>query len=102
MSKTEMTAEETLESLTGFDEIAIAKWFDDIATLESNGGSMIGRALVFVTERRGGATDVDAHAAAMSMTLREVNDFFADEADESGKDGGPQAVPLPDDSPDSA
>ena len=103
MSAVNVTSDEVLESLTGFDEKAIGKWFDDIESLtDHGGGSMFGRALVFIVMRRDGATDADAHNAAMSLTLREVNDFFADEDDESGKDDEPLPEPQPEDSPDSA
>ena len=100
MSTVSITSDEALESMTGFEEIAVTKWFGEISSLVE-GGSMFGRSLVFVLKRREGATDVDAHAAAMSLTLREVNDYFADEDDESGKDS-PQSEPQPDDSPTSA
>ena len=100
MSVVSITSDEMLDSLTGFDEVAISKWFGDIAGLVE-GGSMFGRSLVFVMKRREGASDADAHGAAMSLTLREVNDYFADEDEESGKDE-PAPEPQPDDSPSSA
>lgn len=102
MSVVSITTDEVLESLTGFDEVAIGKWFEDIGSLVESGGSMLGRSLVFVMKRREGATDVDAHNAAMSLTLRELNDYFADEEDESGKDEPQPVEPQPVDSPDSA
>lgn len=75
-----------MESLTGFDEIAISKWFDDIGVLTDKGGSMLGRALVFVMHRRDGLTDADAHTAAMELSLAGLNSAFAEESEESGKD----------------
>ena len=99
MSEVEITAEEMFESLNGFDELAVAKWFD--ASPLELGGTTLGRSLVFIAKRREGMTDVDAHAAAMNLTIRDLNGFFADEDGESGKDE-PQSEPLPDDSQSSA
>ena len=99
MSEVDITAEEMFESLNGFDELAIAKWFD--ASPLELGGTTLGRSLVFVVKRREGMTDVEAHAAAMSLAIRDLTGFFVDEDGESGKDE-PQSEPLPDDSQSSA
>jgi hypothetical protein len=46
---TELTAEEVFDSLTGFDEIAIAQHFGrTVSDLAQSDASMFGRALVFV------------------------------------------------------
>ena len=104
MSEVSITAEEALESLTGFDEIAIAQRFDDIGALVERGGSMFARALVFVLKRRDGLDDMAAHAAAMALPLRELNAFFVAEPEEgeAGKDAEPPSEPQPEGSPASA
>jgi hypothetical protein len=55
MTECSMTAEEVFDSLTGFDEIAIAQQFrHTVADLAQNDVSMFARALVFVAKRRDG------------------------------------------------
>lgn len=85
---TELTIEEVSDSLTGFDEIAIAQHFGRTVTdLAQHDPSMFGRALVFVVERRDGKSDDDARNAALGMTLKEYAAFFPDVSEgESGKD----------------
>lgn len=87
MSSTDQTASEFFESLTGFDEIAIAKAFGrNVVTLSSEDQMGFARSLVFVAQRRGGMNDRDAYQAAMGMTLKEVNAYFAEEEDEAVPD----------------
>ena len=96
MSEIDQTAEEVFDSLTGFDEIAIAHHFGStVADLAENDTSMFGRALVFIVKRREGATDDEARNAALGMTMREYNnDFFAEKsAEEAGKDEQPEPSP---------
>lgn len=75
-----MTAPEAMKSLNGFDEIAIEKAFgrdfDDL-----NGRATV-RAVIFVLERRGGASDKDAKAHAMSIPLGELDQCFEETEDE--------------------
>ena len=107
MSVVSITSNEVFESLTGFDEVAICKWFEDIGALAEAKGSMLGRALVFIVKRREGLSDVEAHAASMALPLRDLNKFFVDsdeesaESAESGKDS-PPSEPPPEDLPTSA
>lgn len=89
MSQTNLTADEALESLTGFDEMAITKHFGRPVSAFENDQSMLGRALVFVVKRRDGLTDDDARNAALELPLKDVLSFFAEESEESGK-GEPQ------------
>lgn len=93
--KTNMTADEFLESLTGFDEIAIEKAFGaDVMALADTRQSAFIRSLVFVQHRRDGLKDLEAKAAALAMTLGEVLAAFDDDDEvdpedpvtDSGKD----------------
>lgn len=99
----DMTAEEFFESLTGFDEIAVARAFGEKPIRLSDTDAMaFARCLVFVARRREGMSDADAKNAALSATVREVNEFFAEDEEpnpeepvtESGK-GGPDPVSEP-------
>jgi hypothetical protein len=97
MSECSLTAEEVFDSLTGFDEIAIAQQFGHtVADLAQNDVSMFARALVFVAKRRDGLTDDEAKTAAFTMSLKETNSFFAEVAaeEESGKDEPPAESPA--------
>jgi len=92
---TKLSAEETFESLTGFDEIAISQAFKaDVSDLAQNRATTFTRALYFVLLRRDGKSDTDAKKTALETRLGDVLDNFADEDDvdpsepdsESGKD----------------
>lgn len=88
MSESKLTAEEAFDTLTGFDEIAIAQHFGrNVGDLGVNDVSMFARALIFVFKRRDGATDDEARNAVLAMPLKECNAFFGEaNAEESGKD----------------
>jgi hypothetical protein len=91
------TSTEVFESLTGFEEQAIVEFFGrTIGDLANADESMWHRALIFTVKRREGLADVDAHDAAMTLTLKDNITFFsADEADEeeAGKDEEPEQQP---------
>jgi hypothetical protein len=89
MSSTQ-TADEFFNSLTGFDELAIAKQFgqalehlipsENKATGQKTGSPFLfQRALAFVDLRRGGANDRDAFKQAMELSIAEANGYFADD-----------------------
>ena len=90
MSQTDLTAEEVLDSLTGFDEIAIAQHFGrTVGEMAEKDQSMFGRSLIFVVKRREGVNDDDARNAALSLTMKEYVSYFADvSTQESGKGEG--------------
>lgn len=100
----EMTLNEAVESLNGFDEIAIEKRFGgDITSLLTNHAIRAVRATVFVLRRRDGLKDDEAYKASMEMSIREAQDYFPDEPDEImpdepvtevGKDSSEPAAPL--------
>lgn len=75
------TMEEFAESLTGYDEIAIAKYFG--AEVGDLPGTRFVRAMAFVGNRRQGLTDRDAYEAVMSATLKQVTEAFADDPDDA-------------------
>jgi hypothetical protein len=86
MSQVQQTAEEVLESLTGFDEMAIKQHFGSTVSDLAGDQTMLGRGLVFVLKRRDGLNDDDARNAALGMPLKDITSYFADESEESGKD----------------
>lgn len=95
---------EFMESLTGFDEIAMEKHLGvDVYTEGEAKPMRMMRALAFVVHRRAGLTDVQAKEAALSMPVAAVNAMFADNSEdvdpsdpdsESGKgDSEPDSTP---------
>lgn len=93
MSEIKQTAEEVFDSVTGFDEIAIAQQFGrTVGELAEKDQSMFGRALVFVVKRRDGASDGDAYQAALGMSVKELtSSFFAEASEEEAGKGEPLA-----------
>jgi hypothetical protein len=94
---------ELFESLTGFEEIAIAQRFGrTVLDLAGDDQTMFGRALIFAGQRREGATDEEAWQAAMSMPLKQVQELVVDvdddaaetDAGDAGK-GEPEPEPEP-------
>lgn len=87
-----LSMEEAVESLTGFDEIAIEGAFGaDVTTLLTEKPTKAARALLFVMKRREGMKDPEARKAVMEMRLGDVQSYFIDEDDEdeaAGKDAG--------------
>jgi hypothetical protein len=72
--------EEAMESLTGWDEIAIEKAFgEDITSLLVGKPTMSMRALVFVDKRREGMKDGEAKSFAMEMKLQDAQAWFEDD-----------------------
>lgn len=94
MAATEKTAEEVLDSLTGFDEMAIKQHFGSPISDLASDQSMLARALVFVLRRRDGNSDDDARNQVLGMSLKEVLGYFSEESAESGKDE-PVSAPSP-------
>lgn len=71
---------EFLMSLNGFDEIAIASHYGQkIGDMREADVITTGRALAFVHMRRQGQRDKEAHEASMTLTMREVVEYFAPE-----------------------
>lgn len=99
MSGTELTVSDVTDSLTGFDEIAIEKHMGmDIYTDRARKPVMLMRSLVFVMKRREGLSDVDAHKAALGMTVTEIHDFFPDDPDDEIDPEAPETPEGKDDS----
>jgi hypothetical protein len=79
----QITANEMLESLTGFDEQAIAAHFGaEALELAEKKPTMLARALAFVHMTREGADAKSAKKQAMELTIRQANDYFLDSEDE--------------------
>jgi hypothetical protein len=91
----DQTAEQVFDSVTGFDELAIAQHFGrTISELAEKDPSMFSRSLVLVAKRHDGATDDEARNAALGMTFGELQAFFAEESvEEVGKDELPEPSP---------
>jgi hypothetical protein len=77
------TVEESAESLTGFDEIAIQRQFGkEVGDLSA---TMSTRALVFVKALRENGSDATAaYHTAMGMSLKDVMGSFADRSPTDG------------------
>lgn len=75
---TDLTSSEVLESLTGFDEIAIKERFKaPIGELFAEAISTARRALVFVVYKRQENGPKDPYKAAMSLTVGDLDAAFA-------------------------
>lgn len=76
-----ITADEMVESLTGYDEIAIEKHFGagPFQLVNSGRETSLMRALVFIQLRRGGQPDHEAKEAVMQLPLKEVQARFAED-----------------------
>lgn len=101
----EMTAEEFVNSVNGYDEIAVKKRFGKkpIPLGEEDKFDFV-RALIFVAERRKGLTDDAAYEACMAATYAEAGNYFADDDEpvphdpvtDQGKDSqAPSGTPTP-------
>lgn len=75
---------DVLDSLTGYDEIAITEAFGRYFAVLMDDPTMLARSMVFTVLRRGGAKDKDAKRAAMDLRWGDVQSFFADD-DEQGE-----------------
>lgn len=100
-AQTTMTMTEAAQSLTGFEEQAIVKAFGrTIETLATESLAAMGRALVFVLEKRdGGKSDKDAKQVAMEMSRSALNDYFPDAPDDEIDPDEPETEAGKDDSP---
>lgn len=83
-----LTAVEYVDTLTGFEEIAIKKEFSDTLTALAEAGdqSMFARALIFIDHRRQDLKVPDAFKHAMNLSRSDVKDYFT----EPPKDDGPE------------
>lgn len=80
---TQATFNEMLDSLTGYEELAIQSGFDaDINTLINTHATFAVRACIAVDLARQGSTAAEAKKAAMSLTLTEVNAYFREDVEE--------------------
>lgn len=81
MSK--QTAQQAIDSLTGFEELAIIQAFDrDINTLVQTSSTFAARALIFTELTRQGQPAKDAKKSALALKISELDDYFADDEDE--------------------
>jgi hypothetical protein len=88
-------AREFAQTLTGFDELAIKKFFRD--TFENLDGMLAPRSLIFVLFRREGNTDGDAYTRSMNLTIGQVDTYFVTGEDSEGEsDGSTKIEPTQD------
>lgn len=89
--QTDLTLSEVIDSMNGFDEIAVEKKFDDFNLYDVIGadGDIRPRDMVkalrvgiFLVRRSEGLNDHQAYEAVMEMPSSQVNGFFAEEPDE--------------------
>lgn len=90
---TQITASEMVESLTGFEEIAIEKHMgiDPYADGERKPLKVM-RALVFIRATRDGMDAAKAREHAMSLSMGQVQEQFADDEPEIDPDA-PETEP---------
>ncbi|GAA4698258.1 hypothetical protein [Nocardioides nanhaiensis] len=82
-----LTASETIQTLTGFEEIAIEAHMGVEIYSEGQAKPMrVMRALVFVQRMRDGDNAHEARKVAMEMPMRELQDHFAPELEEIDPD----------------
>lgn len=96
-----VSVSEMSESITGFDEIAIERVMGvDLYAQDNQKPMMLMRSLVFVAFKREGLADHEAREKALSLSVKDINNFFEEEADdaipsepdsEQGKDGSAAA-----------
>lgn len=78
MSGGQYTLEGAVQSLTGWEELSIARHFDqDFAQLMESHPMRAQRAVVFALLTREGIAPRNAYAQTMGMSLAETNDYFA-------------------------
>lgn len=79
--------EDLLDSITGFEEIAITQAFGRYFAVLIDDATMLARAGIFVLKRReDGVNDAQAKESALAMTMGEVNAYFPDGDDEIDPD----------------
>lgn len=83
--KPELTSTDVLESLTGFDELAIAQAFGKPLEELINTTSMFGRALVFALKRREGMKDPEARKHVMELRIGEIDAHFKPDPENDGE-----------------
>lgn len=75
--QTDQSVDDLLNSLTGFDELAINKAFGaDVFDLAERQPTMYVRALIFIHFTRAGQDAGAAKKASMGMTIKQAQDFF--------------------------
>lgn len=80
MTSEKISASEMVQTLTGFEELAIEQHMKVDAYADGARKPMsVMRALVFVQHKRAGAKDAEARQSAMEMPMREVQAMFAEE-----------------------
>jgi hypothetical protein len=84
-----------LFSLTGFEEIGVARLFGAKAFEMREDPISLGRAMAYVHFRREGEKDKAAFDAAMNKTIQEIVDFFPPEEEEPAADPFSDADPNP-------
>lgn len=77
---------DTLDSVTGYDEIAITQAFGRYFGVLVDDPTMLARALIFVLKRREGMKDAEAKKFVMELRVGQVNDWFDNDEDADPED----------------
>lgn len=108
MSTVPQTASEVFESMTGYEEVAIMQTFganpQEVDEFGNTAlvGTLLGRSMVFILQRRDGKSDMDAYDAAMSLSTPALLDYFAKDGDEESGKEPDSTEPQPENSQPSA
>lgn len=86
MSDDKPNLSETLDSVTGYDEIAINQAFGRYFGLIVEDPTMLARAAIFVLQRRDGMKDAEAKKFVMDLPMSRVNVWFSDAPDDVAPD----------------
>jgi hypothetical protein len=104
MSTVTATANEVFESMTGYEELAIMNTFGaNPQEVDEDGntalvGTLLGRSMVFILQRREGKSDADAYDAAMSLSTPDLLTYFAQPGDEESGKESDSSEPQPENS----
>ena len=83
MTEQQITQAELMESITGFDELAVDKHFGiDVYIGDPSHPVTLLRALVFIDRRHHGDTDAQAKEHALGLTISAVHDYFSDDPED--------------------
>lgn len=90
-----MTPKAMLESVNGFEDLDVKRKFGNkiLRVSELEDDVTLGRALVFVHQRRAPLDINAAYEAAMTLTIGQLQDYFADPDPIDGEDEGPKEKP---------
>lgn len=87
MSKSDQTAGDVFDSLTGHEERWIADQFGETINDLAENATMWARALIFIDLRRADVNDDDARNQALGLKLKDVTTYFAEPSEDDEESG---------------